>query len=56
MTASESFFEITVELDGTNHDTARRGMSALVSFPAQPQTIGVRLYRSGLRFLNKLRT
>jgi putative peptide zinc metalloprotease protein len=56
MTAQEPYFEITIELDTAGHNLARRGMSAQISFPAKPQTIGVRLYRAGLRFLNKLRT
>jgi hypothetical protein len=56
MTAGEPFFEITIELDDAGSGTIRRGMTALVSFQAQPQTIGVRLYRSALKFINKLRT
>lgn len=56
MMAGEPFFEIMIRLDGAGSDIVRHGMTALVSFQAQPQTIGVRLYRSALRFLNKLRT
>jgi putative peptide zinc metalloprotease protein len=56
MTAGESFFEIKIELDDADLDTIRYGMTALVSFQAQSQTIGARMVRSALRFLNKLRT
>ncbi len=56
MTAGEPFFEITIELNDAGSGTVWHGMTALVSFEARPQTIGVRLYRSALRFINKLRT
>lgn len=56
MTAGEPFFEITTELDHAGSGRIRHGMTALIGFQAQPQTIGVRLYRSALRFINKLRT
>ncbi|MBN2296743.1 MAG: HlyD family efflux transporter periplasmic adaptor subunit [Pirellulales bacterium] len=56
MTAAEPFFEITIKLDNANSDIIRQGTTAMVSFATQPQTIGTRLYRSALRFINKLRT
>ncbi len=57
MTAGEPFFEIEITLDGARSDSIRNGMTAYVSFQAhQHHTIGDRLYRSALRFLNKLRT
>jgi putative peptide zinc metalloprotease protein len=56
MTAGEPFFEITIALDDAGSGAIRRGMTALVSFRAEPQTIGARLYRLALRFVNKLRT
>ncbi len=56
MNASEPFFEITIDLDPAETNIAHRGMSVFISCSAQPQTVGVRLYRSGLRFLNLLRS
>jgi hypothetical protein len=56
MTASESFFEITVELDDPPEERVRHGMTAQVGFSGKSQTVGQRLYRSVLRFVNKLRT
>jgi hypothetical protein len=56
MTASEPYFEITVELDNPPEQSLRHGMTALVGFSGKSQTIGQRLYRSALRFVNKLRS
>jgi hypothetical protein len=56
MTASEPYFKITIALDNPPEHTLRHGMTALVGFSGKPQTIGQRLYRSALRFVNKLRT
>ena len=56
MTAERSFFEITIELDDSDAEAIRGGMTARVGFWSHPQSIGIRLYRSALRFLNKLRS
>lgn len=56
MMASEPFFEITIELDNPPEESLHHGMTALVGFSGKSQTIGQRLYRSVLRFVNKLRT
>ena len=52
----EPFFEITIELDNPPEELLHHGMTALVGFSGKSQTIGQRLYRSALRFVNKLRT
>ena len=56
MTAKQPFFEITIELNDVGSSVIRSGTTALVRFQTQSQTIGARLYRSALRFLNKLRS
>ncbi len=56
MAAAEPFFEITVELDDPPEEWVRHGMTAQIGFSGKPQTIGQRLYRSVLKFMNKLRT
>ena len=55
-TASTLVECVTSELDDAGSGTIWHGMTGLVRYQAEPQTIGVRLYRSALRFLNKLRT
>ncbi len=56
MLAAEPFFEITVRLADQSGHGPVHGTTARVSIGAKPQTIGVRLYRSTLRFTNKLRS
>lgn len=52
--AVEPFYEITIAVDALAADF-RHGMTAQVKFAPRTAPLGVRIYRTALRFLNRLR-
>lgn len=54
MEAVEPFYEVIIELDAPVQ-SLRHGMTAQVKFPPHTATLGMRIYRGALRFVNRLR-
>jgi len=53
-TASEPYFELTIDLDAAEPDALRYGMIGRVQFEAKPMPIGTRFTRRVATFVNKL--